>query len=107
MILVFGQTGLCKHCRPRINSSLIRFYTVCGQTLLTQIRLLEHSDQGLHHLPFRLLDPTHYSVVHLYCSNFSIITAIFRVSESSGFLRFSSFLCRVVPMSTLEIKAKW
>ena len=31
---------------------------------------------------------THYSVIKRYCSNFRIITAIFRVSKILGFLRY-------------------
>ena len=60
----FQTAPLGKQCRPRSE---------------------EQSDHSLHCLPFCLHFLTHYSMVEPYCSNFRIITAIFRVSEFEDF----------------------
>ena len=76
----FGQIGLGKQCRLRSDcseSSLIRVFTVCHSVCIFW---------------------THYSMIKPHCSNFRIITAIFRVSEYFGILRyFRSWGCRFEP----------
>ena len=43
----------------------------------------EQTDQGPHCLPIRMHLWTHNSIVEPHCSNFRIITAVFRVSGYS------------------------
>ena len=57
------------------------------QTVQTQIRLLEQSNQGLYCLPFRLHRLDSLLMVEPHSSNFRVITTNFWVSEYLGNLR--------------------
>ena len=74
---VFGQAGLGKQCRPRSGSSLFAILSAS----------------------FGLI-----SLVEPLCSNFRIITAIFRVSKYLGILWCSDFSVHV--KSEISIKPK-
>ena len=69
-----------------------------GQTVQTQIRLEEKSDQGLYCLQYRLHPLMQYSTVKPSCSNFRVVTAnslgvrIFKIFTVLYFLATINFI---------------